>query len=110
MLTIVALTFLPVVLSMSIYRIYQVPRGLLFGRLRICPRKPLIAALGLGVTYCALVVYTVFVLYTAARAFWTPPKTIHELISVASVGVAYPFVYLAFEWLLYYCIKPSTHT
>ena len=107
MLTVVTLLLLPAVLGMAIFRICQLPRGLFSRRQHIRPRKPLIAALGLGLSYSALLVYTVFVLNTAARAVWTPPKTIQELFGVASVGVAYPFVYLAFEWLLHYCIKPG---
>ena len=46
------------------------------------------------------------VLLTAVRVLWMPPKTVHELIAAAYVVAGYPFVYLGFEWVLYYSVKP----
>ena len=107
MLTAVMLLLLPAVLGMSIFRIVQIPQGLLSRRLRINPRALCVAALGFGITYCALLGCTILVLYTAAKAMMSPPRTIQELLSVASVAAAYPFVYLAFEWVLYHSVKPT---
>lgn len=106
MVTVVMLLLLPAVLGMSVFRSIQIPRGLLSRRLRINPRPLWAAALGFGATYCALLVHTILVLYTAAKAIMSPPTTFVELLSVASVAVAYPLVYLAFEWVLFHSVKP----
>lgn len=107
MLTVVSLLLLPFVLGMSVYRAYQLPQSLISGARRLNPRHPLAAAAALGVMYVALVVYTAFVLHTALRAAWSPPQTAQELLAVAVVGVGYPFVYLAFEWVRFYSVRPD---
>jgi hypothetical protein len=105
MLAAVALLMLPVVLGLSVMRLVQLPRDLRAGRAVISPRRRLLSAPGFGVLYCALAIYTLVVLLEAARALWTPPRTIHELFAVAVVAVAYPLVHLAFEWVLYYSVE-----
>ena len=107
MLTVVMLLLLPVVLCLSIVRLALVPRDLLAGRRRINPRWPVIAALALGIVYLALLCQSGLVLYTLAKAIASPPRGLQELFSLASVGAAYPFVYLAFEWVGYYSIAPG---
>ncbi len=106
MLTVVLLLMLPAVLGMSAFRLVQLPRDLRSRRASINPRRRLLCALAFGVVYIALAAYTILVLFAAARALWTPPVTIHDLWAAATVGVGYPFVYLAFEWVLYYSVKP----
>lgn len=107
MLTIVMLLLLPAVLGMAVFRSFQIPRDLLSRRLCINPRAWWLSAIGFGTSYCSLLAYTALVLYTAATTLLNPPRTIQDLFSVASVAVAYPFVYLGFEWLLYHCVKPG---
>lgn len=106
MLTVVALLLLPFVLGMSVYRACQLPQSLLSRTQRLNLKHPLVAATALAATYIALLVYTVFVLYTAARMVVSPPETIQELFAIAALGVGYPFVYLAFEWVLFYSVQP----
>lgn len=107
MLTIAILFLLPAVLGMSVWRLVQLPRDLMAHRRAVDTRRRLLCALAFGVMYCALAIYTLLVLSTAARALWMPPKTVHELLAVAYVGAGYPFVYLGFEWVLYYAVKPA---
>jgi len=38
------------------------------------------------------------VLCALARAIWTPPRTIQDFFAAAFVALAYPPVYVAFEW------------
>ena len=106
MVTAVLLLLLPAVFSLSVYRLYQLPRALRVGAIRVNPRHRLLAALALGFIYAVSAAYTAFVLFTAVRAIWTPPRTIQEFFSIAYVGAAYPFVCLAFEWVLYYAVTP----
>jgi hypothetical protein len=53
-----------------------------------------------------LAAYTGLILLAAARLLRTPPRTIHDLFAAVFVAVAYPLVYLAFEWVLYHSVKP----
>jgi hypothetical protein len=106
MLTVVLLLMLPVLLCLSVFRLLQLPRDLRARRASINPRRRLSSTLAFGVVYIALAAYTVLVLLAMASAFWTPPETIHDLWAAATVGAGYPFVYLAFEWVLYYSVKP----
>ena len=106
MLTVVLLLLLPVVLGMSLMRVFQLPRDLWAGRARINPRRKALSGLAFGVMYCAFAIYTVLVLCALARAIWTPPRTIQDFFAAAFVALAYPPVYVAFEWVLYYSVKP----
>jgi hypothetical protein len=110
MLTAVLLLLLPVVLGMSVMRVVQLPRDLWAGRARINPRRRWLCALAFGVLYGALALYTMWVLWAVARALWTPPRTIQDLFAAAFFAVAYPLVYLAFEWALYYSVEPVPRT
>ena len=98
---------LPAVLGLSVMRLVRLPRDLWAGRAMISPRRRPLCALAFGVLYCAL-----GDLHDAgAVRRWRAhcghrPRTIHELFAAAFVAVAYPLVYLAFEWVLYYSVKP----
>jgi hypothetical protein len=106
MITVVMLLMLPAVLGMSAFRLVQLPRDLWARRTRINPSRKWLCAFALGVVYCALATQTTLVLIAVARALWAPPKTVQDLFAAAIVAVGYPLVYLAFEWVLYYTVKP----
>ena len=110
MVTAVLLLLLPAVLSLSVFRLYQLPRDLRAKTVRLTSRNKLMSALVFGIIYAVLAAYTVFVVFTAARAIWSPPKTIQEFFSLAYIGAAYPLVCLGFEWILFYTVKPVAKT
>ena len=107
MLTVVSLLLLPVILGMSVFRMYRIPQSLWLGQLRINPRRSVFATLSFGLTYLLLLAYTAIIIYSGMKAMANPPNTIHELFSLIKIGVGYPFVYLGFEWTFYYSIKPG---
>jgi len=109
MVTAVLLLLLPAVFSLSVFRLYQLPRDLRARAVRVNSHHKLLFALVLGIIYAVLAAYTIFVLFTAARAIWTPPKTIQEFFSIAYVGAAYPLICLVFEWILYYAVTPKAN-
>ena len=108
MITAVALLFFPVVLALSLFRLYQLPRDLLARTRRLHPQHKLAASLASGTTYLALAGYSALLLYTLFRSLASPPQTLSELLQAASVVVGYPLVYLAYEWIYYYAILPSS--
>jgi hypothetical protein len=109
MITAVALLFFPIVLAMSLFRLYQLPRDLLARTHGLHPRHKLAACLASGTTYLALAAYTALLLNTLVRTLASPPQTLAEVLQAASVVVGYPFVYLAYAWVYYYAIRPRSN-
>ena len=68
MLTVVLL-LLPAVFSLSVFRLYQLPRDLRARAVRLNPRNKSLATLGFGIIYAVLAGDTFFVLFTAALPF-----------------------------------------
>ena len=105
MITWVLLLLLPWVLVMCLYRLVQIPRDLLAHRLRLQPRRRLLAATALVLAYSLAVVCTARVLWVLARAISDPPTMLAEVFDIGRSLVALPLVYLCFEWTLYHCVK-----
>lgn len=110
MLTVVLLLLLPAVLGMSVFRLVQLPRDLLARRTRINPKRRLLSAFAFIAVYIVLTGHTVLLLIALARLIRSPPQTIGDLFPAASVGAVYPLAYLAFEWVVYYSVKPVVQT
>ena len=108
MITVVALLFFPVVLAISLFRLFQLPRDLIARTRWLHPQHKLAAGFALGTAYLALAGYTTLLLYTLAVAFATPPRTLNGVLQVAAVFGGYPLVCLVFEWVYYYAILPRS--
>lgn len=106
MITLVAILFFPVILALSIYRLFQLPRDILARKKWVNPEHWWIALLSAGAAYIALGLYTVTVLAGLVVLLIRVPKTISELFAAASVLVGYPVVYLVFEWVHHYALDP----
>jgi hypothetical protein len=106
MITVVLLLLLPAVLGMSVFRLVQLPRDLLARRTRMNPRRRLLSVFAFIAVYIVLTGHTVLVLIALADLFSSPPQTIEDLLSAASIGAAYPIAYLTFEWVVFYSVKP----
>ena len=106
MITLVAILFFPVILALSIYRLFQLPRDILARKKWVNPEHWWIALLSAGAAYIALGLYTVTLLAGLVVLLIRVPKTISELFAAASVLVGYPVVYLVFEWVHHYALDP----
>jgi len=106
MITVVALLFLPIILTMSLYRLYQLPRDILGRKKWFNPDHRVIAMLASGTTYIALGFYTVSILAGLFGALKHVPKTFDEIIAAGSVLMVYPFIYLIYEWVYHYMLDP----
>ena len=106
MITWVLLLLLPWVLVMCLYRLIQIPRDLLARRLRLQPRRRLLAATALVLAYSLAAVCTARVLWVLARAIGYPPPMLAEVFDIGRTLLALPLGYLCFEWTLYHCVKP----
>ena len=115
MITWVLLLLLPWVLVMCLYRLVQIPRDLLARRLRLQPRRPLLAATALVIAYSLAAVCTARVLWVLVRAIGYPPTMLAEVFDIGRTLLALPLGYLCFEWTLYHCVKavaqaPAPHS
>ncbi len=108
MITAVALLFFPVLLALSLFRLYQLPRDLLARTRWLHPLHPLAAGLASGATYLALAVYTALLLYTLVAAVASPPRSLSDALQLAAVFGGYPFVCLTYEWVYFYAILPRS--
>ena len=111
MITIVVLLFLPMILIMSLFRLYKLPRDILAKRKLFNPSHRLVAMLASGAAYCALGFYTAAILVGFFSALKHVSKNIDEIFTAGSVLVPYPFVYLIYEWVYHYALdpRPSNH-
>ena len=108
MITVVALLFFPAVFAMSVFRLYQLPRHLARRSSWFNPDHRLASAVASATTYLTLAVYTLLLLYTLVKSLVTPPRSLPDVLEAASVVVGYPIIYLVFEWVRFYSIRPRT--
>ena len=106
MITLVALLFFPIILAMSLYRLFQLPRDILARKKWLNPNHSVVAALAASATYIALSLYTVTILVGLVGVLIRVPNTIGEIFAAASVLVGYPLVYLIYEWVYHYALDP----
>jgi hypothetical protein len=106
MITVVALLFFPVVLAMSVYRLYQLPRDILAGTKWFNRGHRAVAVLASSTTYVTLGLYTAILLVTLVGVLSRLPETIGEAIAAASMLIGYPLVYLVYEWVYHYALDP----
>lgn len=106
MITVVALLFLPALLTLTAWRAWSVPRDLLSRRRRPDPRHPWRAAAALVAVGLALLTGTGWLLLTAVQALLSPPATVQQLLALGRPVLVYPLFCLAFEWVLFHALEP----
>ena len=109
MLTVVAVLLLPTVFGISVFRLCKIPLTLWKHEAKFNQRFFVIAVLAFTFAYILLLSYTAIIIYTFTRAIISPPRTIYNVFSIAKVTAGYPLIYLRFEWILYYSLKPCSH-
>lgn len=105
MFSVVLLLMLPVILGMSAFRLYDLPRELVAGRMQFNPARRNLASAAFLFVYVMLTGYTLAVVYVLGSAIAQPPRVFQELFPRVYVPALYPLVYLGFEWVLYYSVK-----
>lgn len=111
MITVVMLLFFPAIFTMSVYRLYQLPKDVLAGRKWLNPKNRLAYGLSSAIAYLALAAYTVLVIDVIGGFLIQSPKTLNGLFTVSSALATYTLVYLAYEWLYHYAFdpRPTSH-
>jgi hypothetical protein len=105
MFSVILILMLPAILSMSVFRLCQLPRELLAGRMQFNPVRRNLALTAFLFMYVMLTGYTLAVVYVLGRAIAQPPRVFQELFPGVYVPVLYPLIYLGFEWVIYHCVK-----
>lgn len=107
----VSLLFLPVLLVLSLARLYQLPRDLIAARKRLGPVRRLAWGCALLVVYVALAASTACSLAGIAglieASVGTGPVGLEHVLSAASLLAFHPLVYLAYAWVCHHAFDPK---
>ncbi|MGP1685026.1 MAG: hypothetical protein ACTS8S_22105 [Giesbergeria sp.] len=98
---------LPLVFGLAVFRLYQIPRKLWVGALRLPDQHRqfwLAAAVG---AYLVLLCYTVALISALGLAFFAAENQISVYLSLLIYVAVYPVVYFAAAWVFYHGLKPD---
>ena len=96
---------LPLVLGLAVYRLYQIPRKLWSGALRLPGRhRPFLGAATVG-AYLVLLCCTVALSTALIRALLLAENRLSAYLSLLLYIAAYPLVYFGAAWVFYYGLQ-----
>jgi len=98
---------LPLIFGLAITRLYQIPRKLWQGELRLAGKQQIYLATVTVAAYLALFSYTVLLGAALLQAVFVAENHLHAYLSVAVYVGIYPLVYIAAAWVFYYGLKPA---
>ena len=99
---------LPLVLGLAVFRLYQVPRRLWAGELRLPGRKRLLLHIATITAYLVLMAYTVALSLALARAILVAGDRLSAYGALLAYMAAYPLVYFGVAWIFYHGLKPTS--
>jgi hypothetical protein len=106
----IPLIVFPFIVSMAVYRLYQLPRRYFLGTIRLThPGLSLRSTLTV-VAYLGLLAYTVGVALLVIQTLLGGLSTLASWLDVAPALAAYPIVYIAAEWVFFYGFQASPET
>lgn len=94
--------FLPLVFGLAVFRLYQIPRKLWAGALRLPGRPRIILWMATVGAYLALLCYTIALGTALVRAVFFAESSYSAYLSLVIYVAAYPLVYFAAAWVFYY--------
>ena len=94
--------FLPLVFGLAVFRLYQIPRKLWAGALRLPGRPRIILWMATVGAYLALLCYTIALSTALVRAVFFAENRLSAYLSLVIYVAAYPLVYFAAAWVFYY--------
>ena len=98
---------LPLVFGLAIYRLYQIPRRLWLGDLRLPGKQRPYLSTATVAAYLALLIYTIALGAALLQATFVPQNHIPVYLSLVACVLAYPVVYMGAAWVFYYGLKPK---
>ena len=99
---------LPLVFGLAIYRLYQIPRRLSSGALRLPARRRSTWLLAGALAYFGLLACTVFLGFALVHLLFVEGDRLPAYLSLLAYLAAYPFAYVAAAWVFYYALVPAS--
>lgn len=97
----------PLVFGLAIFRLYQIPRKLWSGELRLPDRRHIVLLVATVGAYLALLGHTLALSATLVRALFLTENRMSAYLPLLIYVAAYPFVYFGAAWVFYYGLKPD---
>jgi hypothetical protein len=98
---------LPLVFGLAIYRLYQIPRRLWLGELRLPGKQRVYLSTVTVTAYLALLSYTIALGAALVQVFFVTENRMPAYLSLVVYMAAYPLVYVGAAWVFYYGLKPG---
>jgi hypothetical protein len=92
---------------MALHRLYQIPRGLYSGQLRLSVHRRLRWGVAAAAAYGVLLLYTAALCIAAGKLLWAHGGTLSAFLSIVGYVAAYPMVYAAAAWVFFYAFQRS---
>jgi hypothetical protein len=96
---------LPLVFGLAIYRLYQIPRRLWLGELRLPGKQRAYLSTATVAAYLALLSYTIGLGAALVQALFVTENRMPAYLSLVVYMAAYPLVYVGAAWVFYYGLK-----
>ncbi|MFT3813616.1 MAG: hypothetical protein QM740_09580 [Acidovorax sp.] len=97
---------IPLIFGMAINRLYQIPRRLRRGELRLPGRQRAALHVATIAAYLVLLGYTVALAAALVHALLVADNHLSAYWELALYMAAYPLVYMGAAWVFYYGFKP----
>jgi hypothetical protein len=99
---------IPLVLGLALHRLYQIPRGLWRGELRLPGRQRALLHVATITAYGVLLCCTVALVGALVHVFLVADDRLSAYWKLALYMAAYPLVYMGVAWIFYYGLKPPS--
>lgn len=101
---------LPLVLGLAVYRLYQIPRRLMSGELKVQPRRRWLWLAAAAVAYGGLLICTLALIGALIDVLVAEGNRLEAYRSVVGYLLGYPVAYVAAAWTFHYALIPVART
>lgn len=99
---------IPLVFGLAVFRLYQIPRRLWRGELRLPGRGRTLLHVSTIAAYLVLLSYTIALSSALAQALFVAEDRVAAYFALFFYMAAYPVVYVAVAWVFYHGLKPGS--
>ena len=96
----------PLILILTIRRLYQIPIGLWSGKLQVPAHRRVLRSIVNAVAYLALLGYSVALSVSIVRVVLFSPNRPLAYLPLLGYILGYPLVYFVAAWVFYHGLKP----
>lgn len=93
---------LPLVFGLAIFRLYQIPKKLLSGELRLPARQRITLLMATVCAYFVLLIYTISLISSLIIVIFFSENSVSAYLSLLIYVAVYPLVYIGVAWIFYH--------